>query len=177
MALKTLWAIRRQSDLQEANLRQWVAVELIRSKHSEALFDSSGQLSPQLTVEVRFQIINPTPLPLTIRKIVTEVSGAFEKSGPDWERFTVEDNETLKPKRQEEGMVYPFYVTLNLVGERVKLYQSGKLIIAFSTTVFYESAVRKMEEQSFASVVQCSPLRDKILDYKGKTAQREKNPN
>jgi hypothetical protein len=175
MALKTLWAIRKQSELQEANLRQWVVIELIRSQHNGALFDSSGQLSPQLAVEVRFQVLNPTPLPLTIKRIITEVSGAFEKSGPDWERFTVEDNETLKPKRQEREVGYPFYVTLNLVGLRVQLYQTGKLIMAFSSTVFYESATRKLEEQSFASVVQCSPFGDKIVGYKGKSAQREKN--
>jgi hypothetical protein len=150
-------------------------VELVGSKYKTPLFDKGG-IAGHLAIEIRFQAINTTPLPLTIKKIVTEISRPVEgREKPEWETFEVEDTEILKPKRGDKGMSYPFFVAFELVGDAVKAYQADQYSFAINSTIFFEPAAGGEEQQSFSSLVKCGPTKDTILPYIGKEPQKSHN--
>jgi hypothetical protein len=105
-AVKTLRAIKRQTDLQAAGMRQWVDVEAIDCHSTEPWLSHD---KPQFAVEINFQAINNTANVLTIKKIETAVSMMPDET----EVFVVEINTDLSPRRESESNRYPSIFKLN----------------------------------------------------------------
>jgi hypothetical protein len=165
-------AMRRNTDLQKASIRQWLVLEFIKSKFNESLFEPSGEIKQHLSIELRLQAVNKTPLPLTIKKVVTKISRHVEGREPEWEAFEVEDREILPPVSDGKGGVYPFFVPLQLNGKEVKTYQTNQFIVSISSHAFFESAAGGAEEHTSGSLVRCGPFEDVILPYVGKNPRR-----
>lgn len=173
-------AMRQNTDLQKASMRQWLVLEFIKSKFNENLFEPSGEIKQHLSIELRLQAVNKTPLPLTIKKVVTKINRHVDGREPEWETFEVEDTEILPPVSDGKGGVYPFFVPLQLNGKEVKTYQTNQFIVSISSRAFFEPAAGGAEEHSSGSLVRCGPFEDVILPYIGKTPrqpQDEDKPN
>lgn len=60
--------MRRNTDLQKAAYRQWLKVENWRADEPPPM----GEDAQAVLVDIRFDILNPTKFPLTIRRIITQ---------------------------------------------------------------------------------------------------------
>lgn len=96
LANRTLNAIQRQADLQEASMRQWVDVELTGTDTGTRV-EASGEIKPDAILRIKFRAVNNTSLPFTIKKIITKISRDRGDQTIGWEVFEVED-EAILPK-------------------------------------------------------------------------------
>jgi len=181
LANRTLNAIQRQADLQEAGMRQWVDVELVGMEGGTRV-EASGEVKPDAVAKIKFKAINNTSLPFTVKKIVTNISRNRSGETPGWEVFEVEDEAILPPSKDEKESSHPFFVPLDLDEAARRAYLDGNFMFSASGRVFFEPAVgRRREEQSFGYVAVCGPNKLAIFPYAGKYPRKGKyhrqNPN
>ena len=175
----SLEAIRRQTDIQVAALQQWVEIELYDVRSNELIEDRADGAAV-IATNILFRAVNSTTLPLTIKKIVTRVSG----HSTDWQTSTVEETTTLPPSRKDNALNYPFFVPILLQGDVAKKYMEGMFVFTVSGTVFFEGIPpEKGCEEGFSFVVQAGNKGFRILPYLGvhpveiQKQQYDQNPN
>jgi hypothetical protein len=179
----TLLAIKRQSNLQAASLRQWVDVEVTGSETDDSLRDAFGELAKSGEVRVRFKAINETSLPLTIVKIVTRVSRTRVGGKLVWEVFETDEWAILPPSKPGKESSHPFFVFLGLDEGGVRAYVDHTMLISIRGVIYFRSAAGKIDKQSFGKVMNISGLFMRELPFRGiepskveKKARRD-NPN
>jgi hypothetical protein len=129
-------AMQKSVTLQEANMRQWVDVEIVGVQHVPIA-------SPQgeLVIQIKFKAVNNTSLPFKIKKVVTHISRNREPEKMEWEIFEVEDEVTLPPSKEARESSYPFFAILELEGPAIKTYLDDKFLLSIGGCVFIEPAV------------------------------------
>lgn len=166
-------AMERSVNLQEANMRQWVDVEITGVQSIDALTDGA-KLRENVVIQIKFKAINNTPHTFKIKKVTTKIS---RNRGPEemgWETFEVEEEATLPPSKEGKESNYPFYVTLDLEGPAVKTYMDDKLLVSIAGYVFIEPAIGGSgpQAESFGYLTVCGFSGIKILPYIGKEPQK-----
>jgi hypothetical protein len=144
----TLLAIKTQSDLQAAALRQWIEVQITGSETDKDL-TAFGNLVKDAQVRVRFKAINETSFPLTIVKIVTKVSYRRVEGRLQWEVFEVKERAIIPPSKAAKESSHPFFVFLDLDESAVRAYVDQTMIVSVNGVISFENAAGNIEEQSF----------------------------
>jgi hypothetical protein len=144
IGLLTIVAIKGQSDIQAASLKQWVDVEAIDA-NSSPLFDGDVPLE-SAKVWLTFKASNNTSLPLTLRRVESEVrnpDGTFQPS-------IVSDDVVLAPHSSDKSGGYTFFATAALTGkEYVELFSKKNAFFRVSMKIKFSPALRqrKLETQ------------------------------
>jgi hypothetical protein len=115
-ALRTLWAIRKQADIQAAGMQQWIDVE---TKGVKAVQLHGEPFAAQL----QFEAVNNTPYLLTIQRIVTRLSVWPEEE----EVFTVSETVRLPPTKESANNAYPFYIGSTTIEQAALLTVNGEI--------------------------------------------------
>src|ERR1700721_376111 len=128
-ALKTLWAIRKQADLQAAGMKQWIDVQVIKSTCEQAYVLGGVEFHAE-RVEIWFSATNQTDYPLTIQKIFVKISGN-RSDGPTWEPYTRKGEIILSPGRGKEPEIgkrnaweHRFFITIDLDAPMAEEYKT-----------------------------------------------------
>ena len=172
LALKTLRAIKRQADIQEASMRQWVDVEIVGIEPPDMKHPDSQQAT-RVVICIKFRAINNTLLPFTIKKIVTRISRNRGHQKPEWEVFEVDEEMIVPPFKEGNGSSYPFFVMLDLEEAAIKEYLDSKFVVSISGQVFFEPAVgRRVEQQSFGYMTACGLNGIRTLQPLGKEPRK-----
>ena len=139
-------------------MRQWVEVKLSRVTNTPLGDEATGFAT--ILTHVHFNVFNDTPLPLTIKKISTNVSGA---ESIEWKPFSVDDVTVLPPRQS-----YPFFVPLTLRDKYAQDFWNGKAMFTVSGEVSFVEAVGNDSVQGYGFVVRHSIDGFKILEFVGK---------
>jgi len=161
MALMTLWAIRKQADIQAAGMKQWVDVQVINSD-CELSYVLGGVALHAETIRIWFSASNQTPYPLTIEEVFVELSRR-RSDGPKWEAYRKKEIIILSPSKDREPTVigqksifdHHFYITLKLDDQLIEEYKSQKLAVSISGHVTFNPVIGPVESQSFAYLISC----------------------
>jgi hypothetical protein len=136
-ALLTLWTIKRQTDLQEVAMRQWV---------DTANWSTNYRVDPASSyheLEINFDIVNPTGWPLTL--LLTKFRTRKEREKHEIHRIL------LAPRA-------PYAVrfcTISLDKQQQGRYaKEGITLLAFGCIV-YRDCFEKIREQIFSGSLRC----------------------
>jgi hypothetical protein len=165
MALKTLWAIRKQSDIQAAALRQWIDVQVTNCEceviYPRGLVKITGE-----TIKIWFSAANPTPYPLTIQEVVVKISRK-RPDGPKWETYSRKEEIILPPKGREaeQGNTFEhrFFVPLDLNGEMIEECQNSSLLVSISGHISFRPVIGQVERHAFGYLILCGPNNVNVL--------------
>lgn len=169
-------ATNRQADIQEASMSQWVEAAFCGITTHELTKVPNSNAIETAEISVQGKIVNRTPLPLTVDKVVTKISRT-----ENWETFEVVADELLAPANPqleagyESG--YAFYVLLALDKEQAARLLQGELRFAFVIEVSFIEASGTARRQSFPGIVGCNTHTITNLPYLGvklQSSEREK---
>jgi len=163
--------LRRQTSIQEATIKQWVYVKLASVTNKQFSTKSPAETDPTILTQVHFEAYNNTPLPLTIKRVVTSITGASEL--PNWLTYSVEETTILPPKTPDYTINYPFYVPHTLTGIFARRYLEGESYFTVSGSLSFEEASGKRSTQGFSYVVKHGPQGFTVLKYNGKQPTRQ----
>jgi hypothetical protein len=169
-------ATSRQADIEEANMSQWVEAEFYGiTAHGMTTIPNSNAIRTA-DIVLRGRVINPTPLPLTLYKVVAEIC----REEPVWERFEYVVSELLSPSKKEEN--YPFSVRLELNVEQTANLMANRLDFAIAIHVDFIEAAGKSRSQTFRSFLRCGTHTVNSSPFVGneliaKEQSQNQNPN
>lgn len=176
-ALRTLNAIRRQIDLQERTMQQWVDLADWRSRLAPI---PSGKYGPdgnsiniggRLTVQV--DVVNPTNFPVTLPG--SEIRFTV---GPDhYGTFYFRDDCRLTPKNKQTASL-----TFNVNEFQSEQFLKGELWIRVDGNLSYVGVLGKIEPHRFGGTLRCSNARgtefaEETLENTTKQEPEGQNPN
>jgi hypothetical protein len=168
---RTLLSIRRQSlhmarqiDIQEANMSQWVEADIygIRTEGLTTKPNSNAIETAKITLQGR--VINQTSLPLTIKKIVTSISGVV---CIDRKEFEIETNELLSPRKEGSEVSFSFFVDLTLDADFTLLLLNTGFNASVLIWVTFIEASGHEKHQGFPSIIRCTTHNVEKLHYVG----------
>jgi len=143
---ESVGAIRRQTDIQAAGMRQWVDVEVLGCRPAKRHF---APKNPKFAVDISFEAVNNTANVLTVRKIETIVDMTPDES----EVFIVETNVDLSPDKSSENNRYPFFISSQSI--RREWFEKGT-IITINGSVTFDDCLGKQRSEYFGGVYECS---------------------
>jgi hypothetical protein len=145
--INTTKAIRRQSELQEANLAQWVDLKLLG-----LLVATTSRTDPpkEVTLNLRWRVLNNTPFPFTLQKIEVKVA-----IGLDWEHFEIIEDGTIAPSKSSNNY-FDFMVPFKLTKSQTKSFFDGGSSLSITSRVSYIDASRYEQEQYFGDLYHCT---------------------
>jgi hypothetical protein len=158
----------RQTDIQEANMSQWVEAAFLGVGTRELTKVPNSNAIETAEIDLQGQVVNRTPLPMTIQKVVTEISRALE-----WEEFETAEEILLPPIKDGIESSYPFFVSLALTQDQTQALLRHDLQISALVRVSFTEASRKSKEQSFPLILRCSPHAVETLRYMGKAPTKK----
>jgi hypothetical protein len=134
---RTTKAMRASTELQEVRLRQWV--QLRNWQNTRRV---SGDASEQRTLDIEFEIVNPTKMPLSLRSIRVSIG-----------QQRTEHDETIVMV-PDEAYTYILPIALDL--EQDKQYCEAKLVFAVRGSIVSVDALGKWRDQSFTGLLACN---------------------
>jgi hypothetical protein len=153
VALLTLGAIKRQGNLQEAAMRQWVIVEISEVKSYGSIPDISNKSGQRAGISINFKVVNDTPFKIALKRIFIEIHYGEKPNRV----FGIKLARFLPPGKVGKESSYPFVVPLELKEPAMRKYLAGGFIFSFKGTVSFESATGRWEDQDFANSAVCGP--------------------
>jgi hypothetical protein len=163
MALKTLWAIRKQVDLQAAGMKQWLEVDAYQLAIDKPISEPINGPLKAASIQIRWRAINRTPLPLTIERVVIRLSRAIK-----WEDIEIVEERLLPPFRDGVESAYRFFAPLHLDEAQTKSLLAHDLLLTATIRIYFVEASRIKAEQTFDFTLLCSPNDLTPLVYVGK---------
>jgi hypothetical protein len=178
MALKTLWAIKQQADIQAAGLKQWVDVQVTTSKCKQR-FVRGGVEHLADKIEIWFRAANQTAYPLTIQEVLVKISRA-RPDGPKWEEYRRKEEITLSPRTDEEVIIgqknihdYHFFVPLDLDVGMAAQYNAHTFKVSISGHISFKPVIGQVEKQNFGYSVSCGPDNVRVFPSGSKLEERK----
>jgi hypothetical protein len=135
---KSALATERSVKLQEAISRQWVNIE---NWSANAPNYFTGKTEAKL--QVFFDVINPTKMPLTLDRIVVQINGT---------PFTIFHRNALAPDKK-----YTAFFEIALNPTESKHYGNGRLPVIFDGMVSFTDAFGNLRGQPFTKFCTCGP--------------------
>jgi hypothetical protein len=141
--VSTTKSIQRQSELQEANLAQWVDL-----KSWGLLVETTSRTSPpkEVTLNLRWRVLNNTPFPFTLQKVEVKVA-----IGLDWEHFEIIEDGTIAPSKSSNNY-FDFMVPFKLTKSQTKSFFDGGAALSITSRVSYIDASGYEQEQYFGDL-------------------------
>jgi hypothetical protein len=130
LSTKTLGAIKRQADLQQAAMQQWVTI-------GKWVVDYAVN-----TLDIKMDIHNPTKLPLTV--LTTKVR--------------IGENECLRPHGIQVSGYTPFRAevfTYDLSAKEVDEFMRGGILFVVTGVVVYRDCFGDTKEDFFSGLLNC----------------------
>jgi hypothetical protein len=161
-AIRTLKAINRQAELQEANLSQWVDF-----KPRGLLVATTSRTNPpkEVTLNLRWRVLNNTPFPFTLQKVEIKVA-----IGLDWEHFEIVEDDTIGPSQSSNNYL-DFMVPLKLTKSQTKSFLDGGTALSITSRVSYIDVSGYEQEQYFGDLYHCAfPDKMEITEALGRPA-------
>ena len=146
--------LERQIGIQQRSSRQWVNVT---DWQQQTVSDRPN------TIEIDFQVKNPTSIPLRLDMVMSKTSGQSNDSGVV--TFLAPDN----PFPRE------LYVTLNT--EQLTLYEQSKLVLDTEVSVFFTDAFDNQWNQIFQRILVCGRYENYIYVRESRTQMHRSGPN
>lgn len=158
--LRVARAAKISARLQEANLRQWVDMQA----HG-ILVETTSKSDPpkEITISLRWKIINNTSLPFTLEKIDTKIC-----RDKDWEVFEMSEDDVVPPVKEGSRNFYPFFVPLKLTKRQTQEFLTDGITLSIATRITYVDASGKRKEQMFGDFYECDFDKMKIVEPLGK---------
>jgi hypothetical protein len=174
----TLNAIRRQGDLmerqtdiQEAAMRQWVDVE---ARGAKAMRPISVEGKDIYEVRLEFMAINNTPYVLTVENIRTSIGIEADT----WEIFTVETSVDLSPRKESDSNAYSFYVPAQTI--KKERFEKGT-VVTVNGQITFRDCLGKVRTDYFGGLYRCGQEGFVKINQLGIVPDRKKvyarNPN
>jgi hypothetical protein len=158
-AIRTLKAIERQAELQEANLAQWVDLE-----PRGLLVETTSKTNPpkEVTLNLRWKVLNNTPFPFALQKVEVKVA-----IGLDWEHFEAVAEDTVAPAKSSHNY-FDFMVPFRLTKGQTKSFFEGGVPLSITMRVSCIDASGYGQEQYFGDLYHCTfPDRMEITESLG----------
>lgn len=137
--------MKMQLDIQGAGMQQWVDIEPIKVDHPK-----DAAMKDPIEINLHFEATNNTPYPLTVEKVVTQLS--FFAS--EWKVSTVEASVRLPPTRNGKSSAYAFYAPV-LVNGGAKWLNHGA-IVTVNGDVFFRDCMNREQVQYFGGLYRCT---------------------
>ena len=162
--LSLTWkTIRRQTDIQEANITQWVDIQ-----PDGIMIETTSATSPpeRISISLRWRLINNTSLPLTLEKIGISVARTV-----NWEEYEMVEESVVSPAGGAKGSrnFYPFFVKLDLTKKQTKDFLDKGLSISVGIMISYVEASGKRKDQYFGDIYDCRGQNMEIVEPLGKS--------
>jgi hypothetical protein len=151
-AVKTLRAIKRQTDLQETGMRQWIDLQ----KWDIA----KAPLRPEDTLLIGFHIANPTHAPLELTLVMNTVSGT---------QINKESNIGFLPP----GNPYIASLPVRLSKEQRAALDNQQLVLSLRCEVFFTDALKVAWHQIFGRMLFCEPGQITAIDTENRLQRDE----
>jgi hypothetical protein len=149
LLFRTWKTINKQNLLTEFAQQPWVELSKWRTEKSE-----------EGTIECKFEAHNPTSIPITLRKVFTEVTPM--RRGSNRRSYEVTENLMLPPHGK-----YVCCVPIILREEDMADYRASKFFVVFSGTVFILNAEKKEIGQRFQQLAVVAPKKITLYEPAG----------
>jgi hypothetical protein len=146
--------LESQITIQQRSSRQWVNI----SGWQQHLADGMAN-----TIEVSFQIENPTPIPLRLDGVMYKANGTNGASGLV----------TFLPP--ENPFPHQLHVILNK--EQTALYEKAKLVLETEVSVFFTDAFDNQWNQVFERILVCGHHNNQLYVRESRTRMHRSGPN
>jgi hypothetical protein len=142
-------AMQRSTSLQTAALRQWVNIQGFRES-VEPRFTGTGT---HLDLQLSFEIINPTKMPLTLEWYVISINTT---------KYSSRLNVTLAPDQ-----VHELKALISYTDEVRDKYIRDGYDITITGVIAYTDALKDFQKQRFGYLRRCRPMGGETLNYRG----------
>jgi len=157
------WGVMKESiQRQEADLAQWVEMVPYGIRTETR---SESEPPDEITIILRWRILNSTRLPLTLERIDIKIC-----RHKDWEIFEIVESELIPPTGPDARNFYPFFVALDLNKDETKAFLGNGIGLSIVTRITWLDAIGKRREQSFGELYDCG------IDYMEITEALGKSP-
>jgi hypothetical protein len=146
--------LQKQISIQQRSSRQWVNVT---DWHQQAVVARPN------TIEIAFQIKNPTSIPLRLDIVMSKASGQSNDSG--LVTFLAPDNP------------FPHELYVTLTTEQLTHYEQGKLVLDTEISVFFTDAFDNQWNQTFQRILVCGRYENYIYVRESRTRMHRSGPN
>lgn len=157
---KQWFVMERQGQLQQANLRQWVDIE-VQGVRTES--DSESEPHEEVAITLRWKLLNNTHLPFTLERIDIKVC----REG-DWEVFETVEDAVIPPTGGGRNFC-PFFVRLKLTKSQTEEFLNDGIGLSIATRITYVDATGTRREQFFSELYDCRLDELTVCDAFGKT--------
>ncbi len=146
--------LESQINIQQRSSRQWVNI----AEWQQHLADGMAN-----TVQVSFQIENPTRIPLRLDAVMYKAGGSHGNSG--LVTFLPPDNP------------FPHQLHVILNKEQMTLYESSGLVLETEVSVFFTDAFDNQWNQIFERILVCGRHNNSLYVRESRTRMRRSGPN
>lgn len=166
LLIRTWRTIDRQANLQEFTTRQWVDIEgwsIVGDDprrfpkwgiYGDEPIREDEEFKETMEIQVYFEVVNNTPLPMSVKRVVTTVVRGSEENV--CEESAIPDAATLPPKGNTGDNIYACFVPVMLTEREVELYATSGLGFWVSVVVYFLNAERIETPQVFSREVACN---------------------
>jgi hypothetical protein len=147
LLFRTWKTIKRQADIQQASLLQWVDIQpigiLVRTK-------SESDPPDRVTLTLRWKVLNNTSLPFTVQRIETHLLKATTE-----EISVVEEVEVIPPAREGSRNFYPFFIDAELNQGETKEFLKSGILMTVQIEISYVDATGAPQDRFFGDHYFC----------------------
>lgn len=166
LLFRTWRTITRQANLQEFTTRQWVDIEgwsIIGDdprkypswgSSTDEPIKKDEELRDSMEIQVYFEVANNTPLPLSIKRVVSTVSK--DRKEEIWEESAIPGSTILLPQKGTGDNIYACYVPVTLAEREVEFYATCGLGFWINVVVYFLNAQQVEIPQLVAREVACN---------------------
>ncbi len=157
--LNVTWkTIERQTRLLNFSQQQWVDIAgwRVDGDEEEELHEEDSKLANVTrTIDCTFEVFNNSNLPITLRRVITNVGLMGMNTQP--RSYEVTENLTLPPHPPARSFGYVTRVPIVLNEEAVSAYLADNLFVFFLVEIFFLDADGNEKPQSFQQLARLKP--------------------
>jgi uncharacterized protein (UPF0333 family) len=139
-------ATRDSVEIQEVEFRQWVdiadwEIDTSPPKLYSDIFAPGSAKPKDVLLNVTFAVVNPTPRPLAVAVIATDLQ---VMGWPSWRYFNVDERREIAPQGK-----YGVMMSISLTGDEVDRFWADGQFVSVVVYVSYENSLGQKSDWSF----------------------------